>query len=283
MNVYEEVWPLLPERYAVQLRETDFDGLEELRLGCGRPLRLRYGRGERELYPPGTGAEVEEIVQRACRRSVYAHTQTIRQGYVTVAGGHRLGICGTGVVGSEGLDGLREFSSLNLRIAREFPGFADQAAERVWESALLLGPPGCGKTTLLRDLVRQLSDRHRQTVGLADERGELSAPVDGQPRLCVGSRTEILAHVPKGQAMMMLLRTMNPHWIATDEITCRQDIRAMEQIACCGVRLLATAHGEGLNDLLRRPVYRELMEQKIFRQVIVLRRDKTYTLEELNV
>lgn len=283
MNVYEEVWPLLPERYAVQLRERDFEGLEELRFGCGRPLRLRYGRGERILSPPGTSAEVEEIVQRACRRSVYAHTQTIRQGYVTVAGGHRLGICGTGVVSGEELEGLRELSSLNLRIARELPGVADAAADWVETSTLLIGPPGCGKTTLLRDLVRQLSDRRRQTVGLADERGELSAPAEGQPRLCVGARTEILAHVPKGQAVMMLLRTMSPDWIATDEITARQDIRAMEEAAGCGVRLLATAHGEDLRDLLRRPVYRELMERKIFRQVIVLRRDKTYTLEELKL
>lgn len=283
MKVYEQVCPLLPERYAVQLRETDFTALEELRLGCGRPLCLRYGGFERELLPLGDRAAVEEVLQRACRRSVYAHAQTIRQGYVTVDGGHRLGICGAGITSGGELEGLREFSSVDLRIARAFPGCADRAADWLQDSALLVGPPGCGKTTLLRDLIRQLSDRRRQIVGLADERGEVSAPVEGRARLDVGSRTEILAHVPKGQAMMMLLRTMNPHWIATDEITSRQDIRAMEEISYCGVRLLATAHGTGVEDLYHRPVYQALMARKIFRQVIVLRRDKSYTMEELPV
>lgn len=283
MELYREILPLLPERYGVQLGQSDLEGLEEVRMGRGRPLRLRYGAYERELLPYATGELVEETVQRACQRSIYAYAPSIRQGYVTVAGGHRMGICGSGIVGAEGLEGLRALSSVNLRIARAVPGCADRAAAWVRSSTLLVGPPGCGKTTLLRDLIRQLSDRRRQIVGLADERGELSAAVDGCAGLPVGSRTEILVQVPKGQAMEMLLRTMNPQWIAADEITAPQDLRAMEEISYCGVSLLATAHGENLEELRRRPLYRKLLELGIFRQAIVMARDKSYTLEEMEI
>lgn len=282
MNGLKQILPLLPEPYAQQLRPDDFVDLEEIRIGCGRPVRLRYTRRERELFPCAGQLVVEEVLQRACQRSMYAYTDSIVKGYVTVSGGHRIGICGTGVMQDQTIRNIREPSSINIRIARERIGYANEAIRYIRESTLLLGPPGCGKTTLLRDVIRQLSDCRKQNIGLADERGELSAMSAGQPQLQIGSRTEVLVHVPKGQAMMMLLRTMNPHWIAVDEITSPEDLHAMEEVSYCGVKLLATAHGASLNDIYHRPLYKKLLETGIFRQLVCIEADKSYRMEDLN-
>lgn len=250
-------------------------------MGCGRPLQLLLGGREEELWPLGTRDDLEDVLRRASRQSVYACTETIRQGFLTVEGGHRIGICGFGVIHDGTLHTLRTPSSLVIRVARQVGGFGDKLLPKLTDSTLLLGPPGSGKTTLLRDAVRQLSDNRRQRVGLVDERGELSASVDGQPQLQIGRRTDVLVNVDKAAAVMMLLRTMNPQWIAMDEITERRDLEAMEQAAYCGVRLLATAHGETMDDLRQRPLYRSLLERGIFSRVCLLRRDKSYTIEEV--
>ena len=278
MNVLQS---LLPDVYANQMQFQDWDGLEELRLGTGRPLRLRYGKGERELWPKSGAHVVEEVIQRACRHSAYAYTDSIRQGYLTVEGGHRIGICGCGVTDGAFVRTIREPTSLNIRVAHQVPGCAGTLMAILKGSALLLGPPGCGKTTLLRDTVRQISDHRRQRVGVVDERGELSACVNGEAQLDLGSRSDVLINVPKEEAVMMLLRTMNPQWIALDEITSPQDIAVMEQASYCGVKLLATAHGETIKDLSDRPLYRKLMDIGVFRQVVLLHQDKSYIVQEV--
>lgn len=281
MKQSEQLLPLLPEVYAGQLEEADFQTLEELRLGVGRPLRLRDSRGERELWPAADRAMVETVLGRACHHSVYAYAETLRQGYVTVEGGHRIGVCGFGVRDGDAVRTIRSPSSLNIRVARQAPGCANDLVRRLTDSALLLGPPGSGKTTLLRDTVRQLSDRLGQTVGLADERGELSAMEDGEAQLQIGRRTDVLINVPKAAAVLQLLRTMNPDWIALDEITDPTDLTALDRAAYCGVRLLATAHGLDRTDLQRRPLYRRLLQLGVFRQLVILKRDKSYSIEEV--
>lgn len=277
MEPYDQIIPLLPEFYAGQLRREDFDKLEEIRMGVGRPLRLRYAVGEREFFPLARQDQVEEVLQRACHRSVYAFSDTIAEGYLTLSGGHRIGLCGTGVRYDGKIQSMQSISSMNIRIAREISGCADALAPEILDSVLLLGPPGSGKTTLLRDLIRQLSDRYGHYIGLADERCELSA----QSLLRIGTRTDVLLQIPKATAMLMLLRTMRPDWIAVDEITSPEDIMAMEIISYCGVKLIATAHGIDRRDLIRRPLYRKLLDSGIFRQLVILHPDKSYTLEEM--
>lgn len=274
---------LLPDVYAGQLQPQDWDGLEELRLGTGRPLRLRYARRERELWPKSEAYVIEEVIQRACRHSAYAYTDTIRQGYLTVEGGHRIGICGFGVTDGSLVRTLREPSSLNIRVAHQIPGCAGALMPVLEGSALFLGPPGSGKTTLLRDTIRQLSDLRRQRVGVVDERGELSASVNGTAQLDLGTRSDVLMNVPKAEAVMMLLRTMNPQWIALDEITSPEDVAVMEQASYCGIKLLATAHGETMEDLFCRPLYRKLMDIGVFRQIVLLRRDKSFSVQEVKL
>lgn len=283
MKQMEQILPLLPDQYAAALRKTAWDGIEELRLGTGRPLRLWRNGREEELWPLARQEDLEDLLRRACRQSVYACADSLRQGYVTVEGGHRIGVCGTGVTERGEMRNLHLPSSIVIRVAHQVPGCADGLMPGLGQSTLLLGPPGSGKTTLLRDAVRQLSDRRRQRVGLADERGELSASVGGAAQLNIGSRTDVLLHVDKAAAVMMLLRTMNPQWIAVDEITAPEDITALEQAAYCGVRLLATAHGSCLGDLRRRPLYRRLMDAGVFQSVAVLKWDKSYTVEEVSL
>ena len=222
-----------------------------------------------------------ETLQRACRHSAYAHLETLRQGYITLEGGHRIGVCGFGVVQDGQVQTIREPTSLAVRVARAVPGCAETLLSQLRENTLLLGPPGAGKTTLLRDAVRLLSDRRRRRVGLADERGEVSAATAAGAMLPVGQRTDVLVGVPKAEAVMMLLRTMGPEWIALDEITAPADIEALERAAYCGVKLLATAHGDGLEDLYRRPLYRRLLDAGIFAQAALLQPDKTYALQTL--
>lgn len=277
----KQIEMLLPEVYARQLSRADWHGLEELRVGTGRPLRLRYADIEREIEPKADPDMINEILQRACNHSAYAYSDTIRRGYIPLPGGHRMGICGFGVTEMGSVQTVKEWSSLNIRVARQFPGCGMKLASRLNVSTLILGPPGSGKTTLLRDTVRFLSESRGVYVGLVDERGELSAAVGGKNQLDVGTRTDVLVNVPKAEAVMMLLRTMNPAWIALDEITAPEDIAVMEQASYCGVRLLATAHGDCVEDLKKRPLYRKLMETGVFRQIAVLKKDKTYTLREV--
>lgn len=281
METIKQIMPLLPERYAAQIRDGEFSTLEEIRIRSGYPVRMRYRCGERELLPVSEQAVIEEVLERACQRSIYAYSDTIVNGYVTVPGGHRIGLCGNGVWNGSRIEHIKEPSSLNIRIAKQMIGCADEAIRSLYCSTLILGPPGCGKTTLLRDLIRQLSDNRHQNVGVADERGELSAMFGGRSQLELGARTDVMVQVPKGHAMMCLLRTMNPQWIAVDEITSPGDIAAMDEIAYCGVHILATAHGACLEDLHRRPLYRSLLERKIFQHVLLMDAQKNYRLEEL--
>lgn len=279
----EQLLSLLPDEHIKQVIPEVWKRIEEIRIGAGRPMLLRTPAQEIWIEPCFTHSMIEQLVQRICKQSVYAYQTTIRQGFVTLDGGHRVGICGTGIYQGDTLTNITDLSSLAIRVARQVSGCADGLIEMIQDSALVIGPPCSGKTTLLRDFVRQLSDYRSQHVSLVDERGELAAMVQGVPQMAVGIRTDVLTNIPKGQAMMMLLRTMNPKWIAVDEITAAEDIRAMEQAAYCGVKLVATAHASNLSELMQRPLYLELMQRKIFKNLVVLHTDRSYTIQEVAI
>ena len=180
-----------------------------------------------------------------------------------------------------------------MRVARQGLGAAEPVRDKLvgpdgqLESTLIFAPPGAGKTTLLRDLIRMASDGVHmapQRVGVADERGEIAALWSGRPQLDVGHRTDVLEGCPKAQGLMMLLRAMNPQILAADEITAPEDVRALVTAAGCGTALLATAHGRDRKDLSRRPLYRELMEARVFRRLVYIRPEqgiRRYEVEEL--
>ena len=287
------VLPLRLRQGALALSLEEQAQVEELRLRAGRPMSAVLPEGERTIpgAPVGT-RELEQLLEIASRASLHAVLDQVRRGYLTVEGGHRLGLCGTAVMREGELHSLRQLSSANLRIARQVRGTAEGILDRLCpagrlESTLILAPPGLGKTTLLRDLIRLVSDGagcRPLRVSLADERGEVAALWNGIPQLEVGRNTDVVEGCPKAQGLMLLLRAMNPQVLAADEITAPEDVAALRTACGCGVTLLATAHGEGRGDLERRALYRPLLEDRCFRRLVRIVRDEAgrhYQVEEL--
>ncbi|MEG1190574.1 MAG: stage III sporulation protein AB [Oscillospiraceae bacterium] len=263
---------------------------EELRLRVGRAPTAVLARGEIEILPDYRvlPTDLQLVLEIATRASVHAYSESIKMGFVTGEGGCRVGLCGTAVSEGGSISGLRRLSSVCIRIPREKQGCADGIYGALtaggFASTLLVSPPGEGKTTLLRELIRRLSDEGRR-LALVDERNELAGSFEGQAAFDLGSRTDILSGAPKGEGIFLLLRSMAPQIIAFDEITAPEDVCAAELAANCGVSILATAHGLGLSDLQNRPLYKNLLERKIFRRAVIIEKKngrRFYTVEELN-
>lgn len=249
---------------------------QELRLRLGHGAELITGNGDYFLQREVRGEDLQFCINMASQYSPWA-AESIRQGFLTAPGGHRIGLCGEAVMKNGEMTGIRNISSLCIRIARDFPGIAGQAPNG---SILILGPPGSGKTTLLRDLIRIKSNQRRNHVAVVDERGELFPPGN-----CfdAGVRTDVITGCPKSQGIDTVLRTMGPTCIAVDEITSEQDTLALIHAAFCGVKLLATAHAESIYDLKRRPVYRKLLESAVFDHVLLLQSDKSWKQERIKL
>jgi len=275
-----QVLPLSLRGVALDLPEDKQGRAEELRLRIGHPVTVVFPQGELSLGTnPVTGWDLEHLLELASRVSVHTVADQLRRGYLTVEGGHRVGLCGTPVLRDGQIHGLGRLSSAAIRVARQITGAAASVAQKLLGqsgalcSTLILAPPGAGKTTLLRDLIRMVSHGEGmapQRVAVADERGEVAALWNGVPQLDVGERTDVLEGCPKAQALMMLLRAMNPQVLAADEITAPEDVAALISAAGCGVKLLATAHGSAREDLVRRPLYRELMAAKVFERLLLI-------------
>ena len=272
MCAWKQLLSVLPPRMRGEVDALGKETLQELRLRRNTPPELVMGSGLRWLPGTVTREDLDYCVNAASRYSPWA-AATASQGYITAPGGHRMGLCGEVVCQEGTVTGIREITSLCIRVARDFPGIGKRAAQASG-SILILGAPGWGKTTLLRDLIRQVGQR--DTVSVVDERGELF-PVGLQR----GKRTDVLTGCPKPAGIEMVLRTMGPGCIAVDEITAETDARALLWAANCGVRLLATAHGTSAADYRCRSVYRLLYEQGVFQTLVILRPDKTYQVERV--
>lgn len=292
------VLPTVLQQRIEQLPEEFLETLEELRLRVDRPVELcGHTNGVFLSAQYGTTKQIDEalrlsssdlaqVVQNVTQYSLYAVEEDLRRGFMTIPGGHRVGVAGRVVLHSDGtVKSIRNISSLNIRIARSFPGVADKLRTVLGSrlrsepcSTLVLSPPKCGKTTLLRDLARQWSDHlFLQTapitrVTIVDERSEIAGCIEGIPQFWVGARTDVLDGCPKAEGMMMAIRSLSPDILVTDEIGRREDVDAILEASHAGVGVFVSAHAADLTDWRKRPYMQELYESRTFSRYVLLSR-----------
>lgn len=271
MCAWEDLLGILPRWMQQDVDRLGSSTLQELRMRLHSPPELVLPGGSQWLDKPSEKEDIAFVIQAASRYSPWA-AQTVRQGFLTAPGGHRLGLCGLALYRGGQMTGIREITSVCIRVARDFPGIAEAAPRE--GSVLIIGAPGWGKTTLLRDLIRQRS--RCKPVAVVDERGELF-PQGFE----TGLRTDILRGCRKVQGVEQVLRTMGPQCIALDEITEEEDCQGLIRAAGCGAELLATAHAGSLEEFKTRPVYRAVLEKKIFRWILIMGPDKQFTVERM--
>ena len=289
-------------REILQKADLDLGSLQELRLRSGRPVLLQYGGYEYGLLPDGaltreaargvciSRPELEETLEHISGYSLYAFDEELRRGFLTVPGGHRIGVVGKLVLEDGKVQCIRHISCMNIRLSHQIRGCADEVLGHLVVGGtlchtLIISPPRCGKTTLLRDLIRQVSDGTRwlagMTVGVVDERSELAGAYLGEAQNDLGMRTDVLEGAPKAEGMMMLLRSMSPQVIAVDEIGSSADSYALENVFHCGCRLIATAHGTSLEDIRRKPLFHRMAQEQMFERYVVLEGDPAGSVREI--
>lgn len=270
MCAWKELLSILPLRLRPEVDRLGREMLQELRLRVNAPPELVLTTGKRELSHRLTQEDIDFVLNAASRYSPW-NSETLRQGYLTAPGGHRIGVCGEVFCQQNVPAGIRKAQSLCIRVARDFPGISGELG-KLSGSILILGPPGSGKTTLLRDLIRSLS--HQISVSVVDERKELFP--EG---LVTGATADVLSGCPKAVGMEMVLKTMGPEAIAVDEITSSADRDGLMNVHHCGVRLLATAHAGSVEEFEHRSGYQMLRRNGVFDHIVLLSRQKTFTVE----
>lgn len=273
---WKELLAILPLNVRQEVDRQGRDTLQEIRIRLGKPWLLIRSNGSLELKYTAQKDDIQFVIHAASQYSPWTVT-TLSQGYLTAAGGHRIGVCGQALVRNGSVDGIGVVTSLNIRIARDFPGISSNLWLRRG-NILILGPPGCGKTTLLRDLIRKRSNR--ETISVVDERGEIFPMAAG---FDAGPNTDILTGFRKDEGISNVLRAMNPVCIAVDEITAEADCEALIRAAWCGVSLLATAHASSISDLNHRPVYQPLLKTGLFEFAVILEQDKSWHTERIDI
>ncbi|MGL5347397.1 MAG: stage III sporulation protein AA [Peptostreptococcaceae bacterium] len=286
--------------------------IEEIRLRTQKPLILnannkdyffnqKTNRLDLNMNNPYivSKEDVEQTFQIICKYSIHSFMDDIKKGFITLQGGHRVGLVGKAIVEDGQVKNIKHISSLNIRVSREIKGCSDKIlphiirADNQVNNTLIISPPQCGKTTLIRDIVRNLSNGNEYygfkgiKVALIDERNEISGSYLGTPQMDVGIRTDIIETCPKDLGIMMLLRSMSPNLIVTDEIGNSEEIKALYTALNGGVSLITTVHGDSIEDIKNRKELSSLLDKELFKKIIILSAkkgpgtiEKIYDLEE---
>lgn len=308
-DILRDILPVLPgniRSMVAALPRALMKKIEEIRFRKGKPFIL--GLSDEDIFlnaegRPTAKAEVayrvspvdmEKLIQLISNSSFYALEEEMRNGFITLPGGHRVGITGKAVLDGGKVRTLKYISGCNIRVARAISGVSDDILPALLDKngeflhTFIVSPPCCGKTTMLRDMIRQLSNGVPElgltgvNFGVVDERSEIAGCYKGVPQLDLGLRTDVLDGCPKAEGMMMLLRSMNPRVIAVDEIGRAEDVWALEEVLNAGIKILATVHGENLAELLERPILKQIISSQAIERFVILGRSRGVgTVEEI--
>ncbi|MBU3189148.1 stage III sporulation protein AA [Clostridium bowmanii] len=282
MLATKDLFEILPKTIRSKLEQIDnIHELEELRIKVNKPIFIHIGSKEKIWDYIATTEDIKYIMQRISNYSIYAFEDEIRQGYITIKGGHRVGLCGICVIENNSIKTIKDISSINIRACKEIIGCADKVIPYITynnsvHNTIIISPPKCGKTTLLRDITRQLSkgdenkNFHGKNVSIIDERSEIAGSFKGIPQMEVGIRTDVLDNCPKSEGIMMAIRSMSPEVIVCDEIGTQKDMESILMALNSGISLITTIHGFGIEDLYKRLVFKDLVENYVFSRAIVL-------------
>lgn len=279
MNNLDEILSRLPDSISYELSllpPTITKQIEEIRMRCNQRGMIIYADEEKTLTKIITKDDLKNTLNRLIKFSYYAYEEDLAKGFITISGGHRVGICGKAVVSNSQPILIKEISSMNIRFAKEIKGCANRLIPRLISNnkpvnTLIVSPPGCGKTTLLRDIARNLSLR-KIKVAICDERSEIAGMYNSIPSFDLGPRTDILDGCEKIYGIPMLIRSMSPDVIITDEIGKKGDFEIIEQCENTGVNLITSIHGTSEEDLKRSLIW-PLVNKKIFKNIIYLSKD----------
>lgn len=296
-----DIMPLLPQRVMSIIGKINFDkleSLEEIRMRAGKPLMLQNYRNEWFVEIDGTlknspfrpfnveQQDIQKALEIMSDNSIYAYQDEIRNGYITLRGGHRVGLTGKVVMEGCNVRNIRDISSINVRLSGEVQGCSEKIIKHLFSkngsinNTLIISPPQCGKTTILRDIARVLSNGLPEAglkgvkVGIVDERSEIASCFRGVPQNDVGIRTDVLDGCPKTIGMDMMIRSMSPRVIITDEIGNEGDREAIQRVLNAGIKIITSAHGYNISELKSRREVLSLLEEKVFDRLIVLGNSK---------
>lgn len=297
MNRKDDLLKIFSMRLRTLLAQTvlDYELLQEIRLRVDAPLMVRYQNSEYFISNSSkltksnvdafliTKAEIKETMEYISNYSLYAFEEEVKQGFITIMGGHRIGIAGKVIIDEGKIKSMKYISFINIRLSHQVKGCANRVLPYLVKDnsifhTLIISPPGCGKTTLLRDMIRQLSDgvslngtkMQGLQIGVVDERSEIAACYMGIPQNELGIRTDVLDCCPKAKGMMLLIRSMSPQVLAVDEIGVGEDISAIHYAMGCGLKMIATVHGGSIDEVREKPLLGDLIKKRVFERYVIL-------------
>lgn len=289
-----EYFPDKLQNILIEKIKANEDKLEEIRIRNQRPIILKFNSEEVVVEYIVNSEEIKSILQLICENSIYSYQKQISSGFITLQGGHRVGLVGSCVIENNKIININYINSFNFRIARQVIDCSNDILKHILDieknsvfNTLIISPPGCGKTTLIRDIARQVSSGNSEynfkgiTVGIVDERSEIASLYKGVTQNDVGIRTDVIENVSKSIGIKILVRSMAPKVIIADEIGVLDDIEAINYALCSGCKGIFTAHGSSLKDIYKNPVLKNLIDTHIFERLIFLNKDEKGKAKEV--
>ena len=282
MNILEYFPNKIVQAILNSINEKEIETLEEIRIRVSKPIILKVANKEIIVEYIVTTQDILEIVEKITENSMYSYQQQICSGYITLKGGHRVGISGNVVMEENKVINVNYIYSLNFRIARQIIGVAEKVVNEVMKNdeisnTLIISKPGAGKTTILRDLIRIISKT--KTVGVVDERGEIAAMYKNEPQNDLGIKVDLLSNISKSFGIKMLVRSMSPDVIVADEIGTKEDIEAIKYAVTSGVNGIFTAHANNIEDIKKSPILKELLDLNLIDKIIILDKNNRENIE----